>query len=543
MIKISSELCDIELTDMSKSNSIDLADFRNVPWDISKSFYFGANQSNVKTGEKYTFKYRIRLLPPTTQGVDRIRSATVLSPVDRLNALQESKDARGYGSEVFFPLPAKKETYTSDYNRLSGVIQIYTDQMGTEIDILADELTRLPGTQVVIHPLETGVTPDSGIILQLKREIPEGVVPQTSEWFGINIGKHRIVLSSSHKNGRLYGVYKLLSLMETVNHAWQVKCGTIIDWPDLHTRGMLIEILPPATHDIDLFKRYIDALSRARTNLIIFWQRPADIAKWKTSSTQENWSKNNIKQIASYARDLYMDVWGGVTYKVRPDQPPYFDVADETGYYNPFDDKSYSRLFSLYEELIDCYNPTGIVTGHDEIKGLNVYSEKSGISPDDILVGDVKRIHEWLSARGLRTIMPGDMLLDNKKWTDAGGAVNSRNPQYDSGATHLALYGIPKDVIILDWHYGKSEDYPTLQHFRKNGYDVLGDVWYDPEASKIMAESVKKAKGIGIIGSDFGFWRTLSPAATTLYAPLCGWSSGCAEMEEDDADLTTLVAF
>jgi hypothetical protein len=55
-----------------------------------------------------------------------------------------------------------------------------------------------------------------------------------------------------------------------------------------------------------------------------------------------------------------------------------------------------------------------------------------------------------------------------------------------------------------------------------------------------MAQSVKKYGGQGVITTDWGFWSTLSPAATTLYAPLCAWSIACS-VDETTRDVAALA--
>ena len=48
-----------------------------------------------------------------------------------------------------------------------------------------------------------------------------------------------------------------------------------------------------------------------------------------------------------------------------------------------------------------------------------------------------------------------------------------------------------------------------------------------------MAKSLKQIHGKGIVGTDWGFIATLSPAALTLYAPFCGWSVRCRTDSND----------
>ena len=219
---------------------------------------------------------------------------------------------------------------------------------------------------------------------------------------------------------------------------------------------------------------------------------------------------------------------------------PEMEIHEGTNLYNPMHEGSYRYLFSLYKQILDVYRPSTLLIGHDEIQGLEVYAEKSGKSTADLLAEDVCRIYEWLASQNVSTAMWGDMLLDHQVWESKVGSANSRNPFFRSGETHLALKKLPKSVFILDWHYDLKKEYASIGYFRDNGFHVAGAAWHDPQAAKSLAKSVKGFGGQGIIATDFGFWRTLSPAATTLYAPLCGWSVHC-RIEDDRSDAVALA--
>lgn len=180
----------------------------------------------------------------------------------------------------------------------------------------------------------------------------------------------------------------------------------------------------------------------------------------------------------------------------------------------------------MYQKVISCYHPSGIYIGRDEMKGLSIYAARSGKKTFELFSDDTNRIHDWLSSRKVKTIMAGDMLLDRNQWIDLESGVNSNNPVFYSGPTHKAVGSLAKDIMILDWHYIKpTKDFASIKYFKDNGLKVFGTTWHDPEAIDIMVKSVKHYGGNGVIGTDFGFWKTLSPAATSLYTPVLGWSS------------------
>jgi hypothetical protein len=210
-----------------------------------------------------------------------------------------------------------------------------------------------------------------------------------------------------------------------------------------------------------------------------------------------------------------------------------------SNFYCVDDPASYRTLFSLYHTLIDIYGPKGLLIGHDEIRRLAACGlEKRAVS--GLLADDVIHIHGWLAERGIRTLMWGDMLLDHDRW-GATGAANSENPFWRSGETASAIEQLPRDVVILDWHYSDADDYPTVRYFHDHGFPVWGVGWYEAHAGVALARSVKRYGGEGMLGSDWGFWGTLSPAATSLYAAAAGWRTAIP-VDGDGEDAVVALA-
>ncbi len=295
----------------------------------------------------------------------------------------------------------------------------------------------------------------------------------------------------------------------------------------------------PALRDVELMKRYLDAFSRARSNVVIFLHDPERIRSWHKNVDDGGWTMDQMKEISRYARSLEMDVWGGMGSAFEADQFPEINVNKNSNFYNPFLESSYVYIFNLYNELLKIYNPSVLLISHDEIQGLSDYASQSGRNVADILSIALRKIHDWLSHRNVVTAMWGDMFLDYSKWNNKVGDANSQNPFFNSGATHFSIQKIPSDILILDWHYDDKQDFDSIKYFRQNGFNVIGSSWHNPLATQTLAQSSKKYGGAGVIATDWGFLSTFSPAATTLFAPLCAWSTNCT-LGTDGRDVVAL---
>jgi hypothetical protein len=363
-----------------------------------------------------------------------------------------------------------------------------------------------------------------------------------AEAFSIEIRPDSVIITGADARGCLYGVYAFESKIAAHGNAWRASCGTFKDWPDLRIRGLCLDLLQPAIRDVSIMKRYILALSRARGNTIILNHTPEQVTAWKRNADDGGWTKKQIQEIAAYARSLHIDVWGGMGSGFDARTFPAMHILSGSNLYNPFDDDSYNTLFALYDEVLDAYAPKTLLIAHDEITGLNQYAERYHMTTAAILANDVNRIRDWLHKKGVRTAMWGDMLLESKVWTPLVGDANSQT-RLMSGATHDAIDRISKDVVILDWHYAEystPSEYRSIEYFAKHGFTVVGSPYYKPAAANLMAKSVRSYGGAGLIGTSWGFGITLSPASTTLYTLLSGWSTA-VKVDGDGDDVEALA--
>ncbi len=294
--------------------------------------------------------------------------------------------------------------------------------------------------------------------------------------------------------------------------------------PALPIRGQVVELLPPARKDMALFKRYIDAMISFGVNTVLFYHTPEhvdDLHLGKVPITQ--WSRAELQDVAGYARAKGLRVMAGMSTRFSATRfaGEWFQPAG-SDFYCVDQPAIYDKLFELYDTLLQIYRPEAMHIGHDEIRLLQGCKEK-GTETAELLRQDIERLHAWLKARGVGTIIWGDMLLDHTQWEGPVGSAHSNNPAYRSGATHRALEQLPRDIVIADWHYAVTGPASSLDFFRRKGFRVWGVSWYQANAAVQMVRSAITYGAEGILGSDWGFWRTLSPAATTPVAWVAGW--------------------
>jgi hypothetical protein len=527
-VLIKGVVCDLEILDVKGGRSINVADFRNAGWDKEKSLYLGADLSDIRPGRRYSFIYEVRIRKPSLS-LPSLGRAT--------GAVVEDIDTRPVVS-----VRPKQQVPRTGYFQIKPETIITNGISGRVAGILADEIEKLTGMTLAQRPFsDESLSRDLSIVKASSRNQTHGTPCSSLDWYEIDVSEQSIQVSCNDEPGCLYGAYALLQMIQKTASGWIVPAQHIRDWPELSVRAIQLEMLRPANRDVEFFKRYLNAFFKARVNTIIFFHEPRQILAWRNKVDEGWWTKQQIAEIAAYARTLGMHVYGGMTSKFDSKVFPQLDIVPGSNFYNPFSGDALRFLFSLYQEIIDAYQPSAFLIGHDEVRGLSFYSNMYNTTSAEVFARAVTAVHDWFAFRNIPIILAGDMLLDRNQWEGPVGSANSLSPIYNSGATHPAADLIPKGISIMDWHYDNRPTYPSIKYFRERGFQVLACSWHDPRAANSLARSAIQHGANGIVATDFGFWSTLSPAATTLYTPLLGWSHEKVSVEEN-SDVSALAA-
>ena len=108
----------------------------------------------------------------------------------------------------------------------------------------------------------------------------------------------------------------------------------------------------------------------------------------------------------------------------------------------------------------------------------------------------VVAIADMLRKRGARAMMWHDMLLDKKNPAWKPCFYANGDAAWEKVAAEL-----PKDIVICDWYYGAGHGknsktdpggYPTMDHFRKLGFDVVTCPFQDVASFQLQANYVRK---------------------------------------------------
>ena len=463
----------------------------------------------------------------------RSEALTGFVPADGNSAIYDRKSLPL--DSLIFPKPKKISTSGSDFV-LDNSVRIVVPSNASEQDLflarsLANELSDDYGLHLKVERLATLNDGVHAILIGsvanplvqrycAKKRLVVSAQSPGPEGYLLQVNSHMVVVAGSDDRGTFYGLQSLRQLLVKENSDLLLRGALIRDWPDKGFRG--ITIFLPGRDNIPFFKRFVrDFVALYKFNTLsiemnacmrldghpelnygwIQFGRDVNYAcrnyplhpfhdMEQNSSHQDcgdgaflekeevadlaHWVRKHhielIPQIPSFTHSYYLLTEHRDLAAVPQDKWP--DI------YCPSNPKSYELVYEVYDEYIDVLKPKMIHIGHDELF-LPI-----GVSPqcDDKDIGelygqDVKKIHDHLAAKGIKTALWGDMLLQT---------VRGVGPQKKSAPDGWVYYSpggltreqvdrlIPKDCLIYNWFWKDDPDSKTSAETNEGYLDQMG---------------------------------------------------------------------
>jgi hypothetical protein len=489
-----------------------------------------------------------------------------------LNSAEQSDPSCGAEcsplDSLIFPKPQEISGSGSDFV-FDDQVRILVPTNASEQDILLSALLRneiadrhgiylktqraaaLPSSKRVIlmgsikNPLIQQYCSDKGLTASTQSPGPEGYI--------LHSDKNVVLVAGSEDRGAFYGFQSLRQLFVSVDKEVRVRGVLVRDWPDKPYRG--ISLYLPGRENIPFFKRFVsDFMAFYKFNTVTMEMNacmrleshPELNSGWVKFARDVNYSgrnyplqpfhdmeqnsshqdcgdgafleKEEVADLARWISRYHIELVPQIpsfthSYYLLTEHRDLAAVPENKwpDIYCPTNPKSYALVFEVYDEYIEVLKPKTVHIGHDELF-LPV-----GASPqcDDADIGelygqDVKKIHDHLASKGIKTALWGDMLLESvrgvglqKKAAPDGWAYSVPGGLTREQVDRL----IPKDCLIFNWFWadepgarssaGLNEDHldkmgfqqiygnfePTIEHYetRKKRPTLLGgapSAWY-----------------------------------------------------------------
>ncbi len=236
---------------------------------------------------------------------------------------------------------------------------------------------------------------------------------------------------------------------------------------------------------------------------------------WAQAQGGIQWSKQDLKGIADYARSKGMSIIPEV--KLLTHQEVFFGNSHPEWMYNsatydPRQRHVYDTVFSMLDELIDLLHPKAVHIGHEELVGWVLHNklmpdkhigllEGEQMLPADLFLKDVLLIHDYLRKKGVETWMWGDMLISHDEFPGmAPYELHGAAPGYGKQLRNQ----LPRDIVIGDWHYfDKQAEFPSLDTFRNEGFRVIGATWRKRETISNFSQYAASHGAEGMVATTW----------------------------------------
>src|SRR5580704_10400178 len=329
---------------------------------------------------------------------------------------------------------------------------------------------------------------------------------QSDEGYLLHVEKDIVLISGRDDRGTFYGFQSLRQLLRRAASQVQVPGVDVRDWPDKPFRGIYLYL--PGCKNIPFFRRFVrDFMALYKYNTLIMEMgasvrldtHPEVNAGWTEFVRDCNYSARNypphpfhdmeqnsshqdtadgeilekdevaslaqciaqnhielIPEIASFTHSYYL-LTRYRNFAAVPEHkwPDIYCAAH---------DDVYPLVFDVYDEYLDLLRPKMVHIGHDELfLPIDISPQCLDTNIGEIHGQDVKRVHDHLASRSVKTALWGDMLLESVR---GRGLQKHKAPDGFPYSTPGGMTGeqverlIPKDCLVFNWFWQEDAAVP-----------------------------------------------------------------------------------
>lgn len=333
------------------------------------------------------------------------------------------------------------------------------------------------------------------------------------EAYTLSVTPERAVLICGGPAGALYGAASLAQLFAQEPFPGALPAAPALevrDWPAHPVRGLHLQL--PARHQLPLFRRLLEQAAMLKLNTLFLridgglrYARHPELNTAHARVSQaallhEGGSEGfavgpgytrsvplliaggaalepeELRDLVAYARTLHLAVVPevaalGECYYLCVAHPELAERQDDPwpDCTCPAEPRAIELVCDVLDEVLAATEARMVHIGHAGWRPWPACPRCRGMDQAVLLAEHVRRLHEFLAARGVETAMWGDL------WQQV--IVNGRVHGWpgSADALHRALERLPKDILIIDRRW--QLDRYSVEHFSRYGLRVVfGDL-------------------------------------------------------------------
>ena len=525
---------------------------------LTPNYWIGILATNMSKDKPLKYTIEFRFPPARDLGGPETNITADLTPGAEADVLQPAVE-----KDRVFPTP-KKIGWSGENFPLNAETSIRLEAEG---ELAASAEPALAGFANFLKrgfdlaPARTEKESGNQIVFVCKPGAVD-VVKDNDEQYTVKVGD-TVVCAANTTAGLMNAVKTLQQLVRNQGGKVFIRGCEVEDYPALPYRGIHFFSGKDA-RELQL-KMVRDILGALKINNIVYqceyvmWEATRKAHHEKYGMTKDD-ARAVVEECERQGIEItpLINTFGHSEWLIANDAYRHLADNPEQPYaYDPSNPEVYKLTDRIHEEVLEFFKPRVLHIGHDEItfEGFPHREANKKVGVTELIMRDIKHHYEFLKARGVRTMLWGDMFLAPG---EAPGAAHAESKE-SSKARRDAL---PKDVIIADWHYGPNpvEGFISMKLFNDEGFDVLACPWFDPvnvvnftRAAKLQYDATKhltgepgqrKGKTYGILdttwaGYSFGqesFDESQDQYAAYFLAAEAAWTGAEKSFEEMDLD-------
>ncbi|MBP7936524.1 MAG: beta-N-acetylhexosaminidase [Phycisphaerae bacterium] len=298
------------------------------------------------------------------------------------------------------------------------------------------------------------------------------------EGYLLEVTPDRVFIAGNAPAGVYYGVQTLIQLLPEAEPA-AIPAVRICDWTEIRYRGCSVDLFCGKVGRTEWMRENIRRLAHYKMNSVVFYLEDAFLfpSHPDIGEDRDRLTTPEVLELDAFARKHHVEVipcYNSPGHMLRTlAHPRYAHLAEGTdneaqrAVINVTHPDAYPLLTDLYTDLCKAFPSRLHYMAGDEALALGTGRSKgaaSEIGAAQLFVRHIKNIREVLAAHGKRMVVAGDPFEP-----DFFKAFGLANYGLD------ALAQVPRDVIIVPWHYGKLEQFPFGQQLVDMGFDQI--IW------------------------------------------------------------------
>ncbi|MEP6706594.1 MAG: beta-N-acetylhexosaminidase [Pyrinomonadaceae bacterium] len=352
---------------------------------------------------------------------------------------------------------------------------------------------------------------------------------------------NEVVVAGKTAAGTFYGLQTLKQLIRGNDANAFIPGIRIIDWPTMRWRGVSDDISRGPVPTVDYIKRQIRNEALFKLNMHSFYMEHTfgSASNPLIGPAGGSLTPDEIRELAAYARRYHVELvpeqqtFGHLHKALRLEkyaelaETPYGDVL------SPQQEGTYKLIADWYRELNELFPGQFFHIGADETFELGEGQSREAARARGVgavYFEHLNRVREVLKPYQRRLMFWGDIALH-----------------------HPDLIGnIPKDMIVMNWRYGGTDDYsPIIKPFKDAGLEQFvcpgASNWNQifpniENASKNIVSFVRDGQKAGALGMMNTTWDDDGESLfeATWYPIVLGgaasWQDGAVDIEQFDRD-------